>query len=270
MTREQALQRCTRLVGPDAMRRLARAHVAVFGLGGVGSFAVEALSRSGVGSLRIVDHDILGVSNRNRQLMALAANVGRPKVQEMAARVRAIMPEVRVEQRTEFFAAESAASLLAGGLDVVVDAIDSVGPKVELLAQCVERGLPVVSVMGAAGRLDPTAIRCVPLALSRNDALAARVRKMLRRRGISEGVTAVYSKEPASSPLDGQGPKLTVDLCRGRQRVVQPSFVMVPAAMGMAAAAWVVRWLVSAEAPRAPQGAQPVNEAAGPSIQNKP
>jgi len=245
---EERLERCARLLGVAGMERLARSRVAVIGLGGVGSFCAEALARSGVGWLRVVDHDVVTASNCNRQLLATSVTLGRVKVEVMADRLREVAPRIEVDARREFFAAETADSLLGGDLDAVVDAIDSLGPKVELLDQCRRRDLFVTTSLGAGGRLDPTRIRLAPLADTFADPLGVQVRKHLRRRGSLDGVDAVFSTEKPRPPAEGDFDPVTTDLHRGRQRVIQPSVVMVPAAMGMAIAAHVVARLV--EAPR--------------------
>jgi len=226
------------------MRRLGRARVAVFGMGGVGSHCAEALARSGLGALRIVDHDTISESNCNRQLHALQSTLGRRKVDVMQARLLDVAPELEVDPRHVFFAAETAEELLDGELDYVVDAIDSMGPKIELLQQCRERKIRVLTVLGAAGRLDPTQVRVAPLAETRGCPLAATVRKQMRRRGGLDGVLALFSAERQRATAAGDWPRMTDDLFRGRQRVIQASMVMVPAAMGYAAASVVVRELV--------------------------
>jgi tRNA A37 threonylcarbamoyladenosine dehydratase len=240
---EERIERSARLLGAEGMDRLARARVAIIGLGGVGSFCAEGLARTGLGELRIVDHDVVTASNGNRQLLATSATLGLPKVDAMAARLAEVAPGMRVDARAEFFAAETADALLGGGLDAVVDAIDSLGPKVELLHQCQLRRLFVVSSLGAAGRLDPTRVRLAPLADTRGDPLGVQVRKQLRRRGSLDGVDAAFSEERPRAAVPGDYSPMTTDLHRGRQRVIQPSVVMVPAAMGMAIAAHVVRRL---------------------------
>jgi tRNA A37 threonylcarbamoyladenosine dehydratase len=233
--------RSLRLVGPDGLGRLQAAHVAVFGLGGVGSFCVEGLARSAIGRLRLVDHDVVGEGNVNRQLHALSSTLGRAKVDVMVARIRDISPDTVVDGRREFFAADSAEALLDGDLDYVVDAIDALGPKVDLIRRCQQKRIPVVTVLGAAGRMDPTRLRVARLGDPGGGRLAARVRKLLLHRGTLEGVTAVISDEAARKPVDLGLPRMTDDLFRGRQRMIQPSLVMVPAAAGLAAAAVVVQ-----------------------------
>jgi tRNA A37 threonylcarbamoyladenosine dehydratase len=199
--------RTARLLGDSGMERLARAHVAVFGLGGVGSFAVEALVRSGVGHLTLVDFDSVCVTNANRQLHATVSNVGRSKAELMAARCKQIHPDVQVEAVREFYREELAERLLpAGKFDFVIDAIDNVKAKLHLLHRCVTLGVPVVSSMGAAGRLDPTRIRVEDLCETHMDPFAKDIRKLLKRKhglntDVPTGITAVYSIEPRRDPI---------------------------------------------------------------------
>lgn len=192
--------RTGRLLGDAAMVRLAHAHVIVFGLGGVGSFAAEGLVRSGVGRLTLVDFDDVCVTNSNRQLHATAKTVGKSKAELMAQRCRDINPEAKIEAVREFYREELADQLLGEGYDFVVDAIDNVKAKLHLLHRCVTRGIPVVSSMGAAARLDPTAIRVEDLSQTHMDPFAKDIRKLLKRKyGMDTerhtGITAVYSIE---------------------------------------------------------------------------
>jgi tRNA threonylcarbamoyladenosine dehydratase len=198
--------RTARLLGDEAMERLAAARVVVFGLGGVGSYAVEGLVRSGIGHLTLVDFDDVCVTNINRQLHAVVRSVGRSKAELMAQRCKEINPEVSVEPVKEFYREDRAEALLAPGYDYVVDAIDNVKAKLHLLHRCVTLGLPVVSSMGAAGRLDPTAIRAEDLCETHMDQFAKDVRKLLKRKyGVNTdrptGITAVYSIEPCRTPV---------------------------------------------------------------------
>jgi tRNA A37 threonylcarbamoyladenosine dehydratase len=234
------LERAERLLGSPGLERLGAATVAVFGLGGVGSFCAEALARSGIGALRLVDHDRVVPQNFNRQLCAVRSTLGESKVGAMRARLLDIAPELMVDAREAFFAEETADALLGGSLSFVVDAIDSLGPKVSLIRHCRARGLPVITALGAGGRLDPTRVRVAPLAATRGDRLGMWTRKRLRRTGSLAGVMAVFSEEPVRPARDGDWALMTVDLNRGRQRKIQPSLVMVPAAMGMAAAGHVI------------------------------
>lgn len=207
--------RTGRLLGEPGMRRLSAARVVVFGLGGVGSYAVEGLVRSGVGHLTLVDFDVVCVTNTNRQLHATTGSVGKAKAELMAQRCLSINPEVDVKPVVDFYRAEVAQPMLQGSWDFVVDAIDNIKAKLHLLHECVCRGIPVVSSMGAAGRLDPTAIRVEDLCETHMDPFAKDVRRLLKRKhGIDTnrptGITAVFSIEPRRLPLapgydDAQG-----------------------------------------------------------------
>jgi tRNA threonylcarbamoyladenosine dehydratase len=207
--------RMGRLVGDIGMARLFGAHVAVVGLGGVGSWTAESLARSGIGRLTLVDFDLVCVTNTNRQLAALKHTVGQPKAQVLAERLRLVNPRAEVTAVKRFYNASSADELLAGQPDVVIDAIDNITAKCHLLATCRERGIHVVCSGGASGRLDPTQVRSADLADTFADPLAADVRRILRRRyGFPSegpfGIPAVFSAEKPAAPLEltydrGQG-----------------------------------------------------------------
>ncbi len=249
-----------RLLGTAAMERLARARVLVVGLGGVGSWAVEALARSGVGALTLMDGDDVCVSNTNRQLHAVSDAVGKPKAAVMAERVRAINPECRITERAEFFHRDAAERPFEETLSAVVDCVDGVTAKATLIGTCLARGIPVVSCGGAAGKLDPAQVQVADLARVHHDRLLMFVRKKLRKhyglpgRGNKPmGIPCVFSPEPVRSPQacgnlapsplgeDDEGPA-----CEGRLG----SAVFVTGAFGFHAAAAVVRMLVE----RAPSG----------------
>lgn len=191
------------------MRRLAGARVAVFGLGGVGSYAVEGLARSGIGHLTLVDFDVVCVTNSNRQLHATSSTVGKAKAELMAQRCKSINPEISVTPVVDFYREEVSESMLADKYDFVVDAIDNIKAKLHLLNECVKRGIPVVSSMGAAGRLDPTYIRVEDLCETHMDPFAKDVRKLLKRKYALDtnkptGITAVFSIEPRRDPFELQ------------------------------------------------------------------
>ena len=198
------LERIERMVGPEGIARLQSAHVAVIGLGAVGSYAVEALARAGVGRLRLVDFDIIRQTNINRQLYALESTMGMPKTQVARERVLQINPCCEVETLRVFVHTDTMQQTLAGPPHLIVDAIDAVNPKVELLAAAVQRGIPIVSSMGAALRTDPTAVRVGPLSNSVGCPLAKRVRVVLRRRGVPLQFQCVYSVEPADPIFVGE------------------------------------------------------------------
>ncbi len=240
-----------RLYGRDALERLAQAHVAVIGVGGVGSWTVEALARSGVGRLTLIDMDDVCITNTNRQLPAIDGEIGRPKVTVLEERVRRINPAVQVEAVPEFFLEGTAERLLAPGYDWVVDAVDRMSIKALIIAKACERGCRVLTVGGAGGRRDPTQIRCGDLGRTGGDVLLRQVRKKLRRthgwaggEGNDYGVSAVYSAEPQVFPrADGSvcetpepGDNLRMDCASGYGAA---SFVT--GAFGFAAAAEIVR-----------------------------
>lgn len=192
---EHRFSRLELLVGAERLSRLAGAHVAVFGIGGVGSYTVEALARGGVGHLTLVDFDDICLTNVNRQLHALDGSIGRAKVSVMAERCRAINPRIEVTPVQAFYDAERSAELLAPAYDYVLDCIDHITAKLHLIESCVGRGLPLISSMGAANKLDPTQIRVADLAATQKCRLARIIRKELRKRGIEQGVRVVYSTE---------------------------------------------------------------------------
>jgi len=210
---EDYLQRfggLTRLYVRAGLARLHAAHVCIVGLGGVGSWVVEALVRSGVGALTLVDLDDFCITNINRQLPAMDGTIGRPKVEVIAERVNRIHPACRVSALTEFFTAQNAERVLAENFDCVVDAIDNVANKALLIAECAARGLPVVTVGGAGGRSDFNAIRTGDLGEAWGDELLRLLRRKLRREHGFEagtqkgkmhfGVRCVWSSEPRIFP----------------------------------------------------------------------
>jgi len=195
-----------RLVGSRGFERLRQAHVGVIGLGGVGSWAAEALARSGVGQLTLVDFDDVCISNTNRQLHALAGDYGKPKVEVMARRIQAINPDCTVRPVLAFFTAKTASEILSAPLDYLVDAIDDAAMKCLLIARCRDQGIPVVVSGGAGGRRDPTQVRVADLAFTSHDRLLDKVRTGLRtdygfpRDRVPFGVDAVFSPESLVYP----------------------------------------------------------------------
>jgi tRNA A37 threonylcarbamoyladenosine dehydratase len=199
--------RAARLLGDAGIARLARSTVTVFGVGGVGSHAAEALVRSGVGRVILVDYDRICVTNVNRQLHAMKGTLGKSKVAVMAERLRLVNPDAVIETRGEFYSAETSARLLVPEPDVIVDAIDNMAAKMHLIATCVRDKLRIVSAMGAAARLDPTAVRIADLSETRIDPFARDLRRNIRRKhGLDctqpVGVWAVYSEESPSPPVE--------------------------------------------------------------------
>ena len=195
-----------KLYGAESARRISRAHVLVVGLGGVGSWAVEALARSGIGALTLIDGDDVCVSNINRQLHALDGTIGKRKVDVMAERVKAIHPKCRVTAVPEFFKRETVEKHLAEKFDFAMDAIDGVSAKATLIGECRARGIPVITCGGAGGKIDPSRIQIADLAETNSDRLLFFVRRKLRkhygfsRDGEKFGVPCVYSTEEIRLP----------------------------------------------------------------------
>ena len=251
------LDRNARLLGLGAQERLARAHVVVLGLGGVGSYTAEALARAGVGRLTLVDGERIDETNVNRQLHALDGELGRWKAEVMAERLRRIAPGAALEPVCGRYDEESAARLVPeAGVDFVVDAMDTVVAKLHVIDRCLSLGVPVVTSLGAARRLDPTAIELTDLAETHTDQLAKDVRKYLRKRfGLAAtdgptGVLAVWSREAPRPTLDLPGDETGVPGTRARRegpRRREPkcygSIAFVTATFGLVAAGAVVHGL---------------------------
>jgi tRNA A37 threonylcarbamoyladenosine dehydratase len=260
-----------RLFSSGGLELLRRAHVCVIGLGGVGSWAVEALARSGVGELTLVDLDDVCISNANRQLHAVEGELGKPKVEVMARRVLAINPECVVHPLHSFFLKSNAGEILAPRYDYVLDAIDSVSLKSLLIAMCHEKRLPVVTTGAAGGRSDPAAVEVMDLAFSSHDRLLAQVRRLLRRRhGFPRGDQAfgiecvvsreavVYAREDGSvCATRSVNPDLRLDCGTGFGTAA-----FVTGAFGFVAASRVVRIIARKRGAPAPASAPEFSGAA--------
>ncbi|HXV21554.1 MAG TPA: tRNA threonylcarbamoyladenosine dehydratase [Desulfuromonadales bacterium] len=251
--KQHRLSRMELLVGEAGMTRLAGASVAVFGVGGVGSYAAEALARAGVGRLTLVDFDDICLTNVNRQIHALDGTIGRPKVQVMAERCRAINPQAQIEPVKAFYEAANSAELLDRSFDYVLDCIDHITAKLHLIQNCKERGLPVISSMGAANKLDPTKIAVADLFHTQKCRLARIIRKELRRRGVASGVKVVFSTEEFR-PLGEATAGCAEDcVCPNREeqrwsctdrRVILGSSSYIPPLFGLTMAGEVIRSLL--------------------------
>ncbi|HQE74509.1 MAG TPA: tRNA threonylcarbamoyladenosine dehydratase [Myxococcota bacterium] len=243
---EGAYSRIRMRVGDEGLQRLQGAKVVVVGLGAVGSFATEALARSAIGTLRLVDFDNLQPSNLNRQLYALKETMGCFKADVAAQRVKSINPACNVQGMRVFFDATQVDAVLEG-MDWCVDAIDSLNSKVELLAACVARNIPVVSAMGAADRTDPMLLRISDISETDGCPLARLVRKRLRKRGVQSGPIAIWSTQPAVKvpPELQEEPDESADQGRrGRIRRPLPSLAPMPGIFGLAAANVVIMDIV--------------------------
>ncbi len=223
------------LLGPGAMEKLRRSHVAVIGLGGVGSWCAEALARSGLGRLTLIDEDTVSLSNINRQLCALSSTLGRSKAQALAERIRDINPEIELKALAARYEASSREELLED-FDFVVDAIDLVSCKLDLIMSCRERGIPIVSALGTGNKRDAMQLRLEDISKTYGCALARVVRKELRRLGV-EHHPVVFSPEEPLEPEQREVPP------PGR-RSIPGSLVWVPATAGLLLCQYVVEKLI--------------------------
>ena len=194
-------ERTRQLIGEEALQKLKNSKVLVFGVGGVGSYVCEALARAGVGTVEIVDKDEVDVTNINRQIIALHSTVGRPKVDVMAERMRDINPQAEIIARQCFYLPEKSAEFDFGSYDYVVDAVDNVTAKIDIIKKSKEAGTPVISSMGTGNKLDPSAFKIADIEKTKTCPLAKVVRKELRKAGIKD-VKVVYSEE---EPKEGAG-----------------------------------------------------------------
>ena len=231
------------LFGKEAIEIFQKSKIAVMGLGGVGSFAAEGLVRSGIGSILLVDFDTVGLSNLNRQLPALHSTIGKLKTEAMRDRLLDINPDLDIRIYSDFFDDKSRDQLLQN-VDFVVDAIDSLGPKAELLESVYKMKIPIISAMGAAGRFDPSKIIQTDISKTYMCPLARKVRKYLHRRGVYKGIPVLFSTEqpiPQFGFDEGSEDEWVSD--RGRKRGTLGSVVYLPAIMGMWAASYVLKKL---------------------------
>ncbi len=232
------------LVGDEPLERLKNAKVAVFGVGGVGGYAVEALARSGVGTLHLYDDDTVSESNLNRQLVALHSTIGQPKAEVMAQRVRDINPACQVEAIRLFYLPQNADQVDLSPYNYVVDCIDTVAAKLELVTRCNALQVKIISAMGTGNKFDPSALVVTDISKTQGCPLARTVRKELRKRGIHH-LKVVYSTELPASPLrsaDYEPPQTTETRPGSTARRDTPgSTPFVPAAAGLLLASAVVR-----------------------------
>lgn len=233
MERERLI-RTEMLLGEAAMERLRQAHVAVFGIGGVGGYAVEALARSGIGALTLIDHDVISASNLNRQIIATQEEIGSYKVDVMRRRIASIAPSCQVQTHCCFFLPETAEQFDFSEYDYVIDAVDTVSAKIEIILRAKQAGRPVISCMGTGNKLDPAQLEVADLDQTSVCPLARVMRRELRARHVT-GVKVVYSKEMPRKPMPLEG--------QMGNKPVPASAVFVPGAAGLMLAAQVVREL---------------------------
>lgn len=228
------LERTELLIGKESIEKLRRAHVAVFGLGGVGSYAVEGLARAGVGEITLIDCDVYSESNLNRQLFATEKTVGRSKPDVAAERISEIAPDCKAHPVTLFYTPENAHQIDLSSFDYIVDAIDTVTSKIDLICRATEGGIPIISSMGTGNKLDPTMLRVTDLYKTQGCPLARVLRRELKKRQIPR-LKVVYSEEE---------PKKTVVPDGSTGRHAPGSIVFVPACAGLILASETVRDLL--------------------------
>ena len=229
---EDRYSRTELLLGPDALARLRKARVAVFGLGGVGGYVVEALARCGIGALDLIDHDTISESNLNRQILATTETIGQPKAEAAAARVRAIAPDCKVRAFQTLYLPDTADQFDFTQYDYIVDAVDTVTAKLLLAERAQAAGTPIISSMGTGNKLDPTALRVADIYETEICPLARIMRKECRKRGI-EHLKVVYSEEEPIEPQE--------IIREGSRRALPGSVSFVPSAAGLTIAGAVIR-----------------------------
>lgn len=225
-------------MGESAAARLAAARVFIAGIGGVGGYAAEMLARSGVGHLTLVDADCVSVTNLNRQIIAVIPDIGKPKTDLFERRFLDINPEISVTPLREFISPDNVADMLSEGFDYVIDAIDTVAPKVALLAHCLREKIPVISSMGAGGRVDPTKAGYFDLWETREDGLARAVRQRLKKIGLRRRLDVVASSE---APRSGA----VIELDERNKRSSYGTIATIPSVFGILLAAKVINNLTS-------------------------
>ena len=235
---KEEFSRAGLLLGEAALEKLSASRVALFGLGGVGGYALEALARGGVGELHLIDNDCFGPSNLNRQILATRKTIGRPKVEVGKERVLDINPDARVYTHSLFYTPETADQLDFSGFDYVIDAIDTVSGKLCLIQQAHDAGVPVISCMGTGNKLDPSAFQVADLSKTSTCPLARVMRRELGKRGIRH-IKVVYSREEPLSPVGWEEEAAAIG-----KRQIPGSVSFVPGAAGLILAGEVIKDLI--------------------------
>ncbi|AET70741.1 dinucleotide-utilizing enzyme possibly involved in molybdopterin or thiamin biosynthesis [Desulfosporosinus orientis DSM 765] len=239
------------LIGQRGLEKLRQSTVMIFGIGGVGSFTVEALARAGIGHLILVDYDEICLTNINRQLHALHSTVGLAKVEVMKQRILEINPQAKVEAIKKFYSAADADFFLNQTLDYVIDAIDTVSSKVNLAKECLQREISFISSMGAGNRLSAQNYRVSDISKTSGDPLAKAMRKLLRKEGISKGIKVVFSPDSPQTPLSAASECQTNCICPSgdapcaAKHQIPGSISFVPPVVGLLLAGEVIRDLLN-------------------------
>ncbi|SHE83700.1 tRNA threonylcarbamoyladenosine dehydratase [Caloramator proteoclasticus] len=226
------------LIGREALEKLKNSKVAVFGVGGVGSFAVEALARGGVGSLVLIDKDDICITNINRQIHATTKTVGRPKVEVMAERIKDINPSCQVITYKTFYNKDTAEELLKDDYDYVIDAIDTVSSKIDLVVRCKEKNIPIISSMGAGNKLDPTKFEVSDIYKTSVCPLAKVMRSELKKRGVKD-LKVVYSRE---TPIRRNNNE---QIEEKQRKQIPASISFVPSVVGLIIAGEVIKDIIN-------------------------
>ena len=227
------------LIGKEAMEKIRNAHIAVFGLGGVGGYVCEALARSGVGRFDLIDHDTVSLTNLNRQIIALESTVGKLKTDVFKERIRQINPEAEVRTFPVFYLPETKEQFDFSQYDYVVDAIDTVTAKLDIIGECRKNSVPVISSMGTGNRLDPSGLCVADIYETAGDPLARVMRRELRKRGVDH-LKVVYSAKPPMKPLID-----AAELEDTERRSIPGSSPFVPPAAGLLIASEVIKELIA-------------------------
>ncbi|MDQ8737360.1 tRNA threonylcarbamoyladenosine dehydratase [Paenibacillus sp. LHD-38] len=235
-------------IGPEGLELMKGSTVAVLGIGGVGGIAAEALARTGVGRIILVDKDVVDITNVNRQIHALTTTVGQPKADLMRDRIKLINPECDVVALRMFYTEETYEQFFEYPLDYVVDASDTISYKIHLIKQCLERKIPIISSMGAANKMDPTKFQVVDISKTHTDPLARVIRTKLRKEGIKRGVKVVFSTELPMKPREDVTKKIVPDNAPEIRKAKQPpaSNAFVPPVAGLIMVSVVVNDLLAA------------------------
>jgi tRNA A37 threonylcarbamoyladenosine dehydratase len=233
-------------IGPEGLDVMRNSCVAVLGIGGVGSIAAEALARTGVGRLILIDKDVVDITNINRQVHALMSTVGQPKADLMRDRILQINPECDVTSLRMFYTEETYEQLFAYPLDYVIDASDTISYKIHLIKQCLQRNIPIISSMGAANKMDPSKFQVADISKTTMDPLARVIRHKLRKEGIKKGVKVVFSTEQPIKPREDVTQRIVPDNAPEIRKAQQPpaSNAFVPPVAGLIAVSVVVKDLL--------------------------
>lgn len=232
-------------IGKEGLEKLKNTSVAVLGIGGVGSFAAEALARSGVGRLILIDKDDVDITNVNRQIIALLSTIGKPKVDLMKERIKDINPDCEVIAIKKFYTEETYEEIFNYGFDFVVDASDTIMYKIHIMKECLKRNIPIISAMGAANKMDPTRFKIADISKTHTDPIAKVIRTKLRKEGIRKGIPVVFSDESPIVIREDVRKVVGKDDSTIRKAKMPPSSnAFVPSVCGLIMASYVVNQIL--------------------------